>query len=147
MKLVRKINAKSVVGSPATVVKLASDDGEPVMLVWGRATGVSVRHDMDRNGEPQEYFFLTGDFRARNVETSEEYAAPTLSLPEYCMLPARGALEGEASMVELAFEVLAVESDDSPVGFRLDVRPLIEDQQEDPLRSLEQKAMKALEKV
>lgn len=144
MKLARKINVKSVCGSQSEIAKKATEAGTPIMDVWGRAMSVDQRQSLSRTGEPEEYFFLRGDFRARPSGSEDTVAAPVLSLPEYAMLPARNALESDAQMVEMAYRCLAVLDDASPIGWRIEVQPLIEDQQTDPLMALEKRMNKAL---
>lgn len=144
MKLIRKVNVKSVVGTGKAIMDRATAEGASVMKVWGRADGVEDLSKINERGEQEMYFYLVGDFRARAEGSEETYAAPKLSLPDYAMSPIRDMIEQGAKAVELGYVVKATLDENSPMGYRFDVEPVLEDGREDPLIGIERKVNKAL---
>lgn len=101
-----------------------------VMRVAGIATGVKT--GVSTYGD---WTALIGDFKAVNLETSEVFRAGKCFLPETAMSLVLGALGGEVSSVQFAFEIITVEADTS-CGYEYRVKPLVESSESDPLNQL-----------
>lgn len=134
MEILRKITAKEVLGKRPQAP--AEGTSKPLMQVWGMARDVSVM-----TNDKGEYARFRGRFQAMNMETGAAYESGFLILPEPASGMLYGALaEGNGGTVSFAFEVGVRHDAESVTQYVYTARPLMEQDEADPLTMLREKA-------
>jgi hypothetical protein len=90
--------------------------------------------------------FLTGQMRAVNLATGEQFESAKAFLPDIAIAPIASALAGGADSVEFGFDIHVKPSDKGSTGYEYGITPLVAPATNEPLSALE-KALPALPEV
>lgn len=137
MQLVSKISAKTVYGSVDIKALHTAKVEKKIIRVIGLASGI-------KTGETSFGAFVafTGNFKAINLDTNEEFRSGKVFLPNIAQNLLEGALaQTESDAVEFAFDigVKPVQDRQGKDSYEYTVTPLMAAQDNDPLAALEGK--------
>lgn len=135
-KLLSKLSLKEVYGAVKIKELHAGKTPVNLMRVIGLASGVKTGQSTFG-----DWLAFTGNFKAINLETNEEFRAGKCFLPNIASNLIEGALQNAEGDVQFAFDVgvKPVLDRQNKESYEYTVTPLIEAADNDPLTELENK--------
>lgn len=140
-RLSMKISPKVVYGNvKRAAAQMLVDNVQQKLLyrVLGSASGIGTGES--DNGV---YTYFKGSFLATNYDTGEEFRAGKAFMPGAASTLLEGALSGDVTAVEFAFDVGIELDETSATGYVYTVESLLKPTQEDPLLRLSSSLPKA----
>lgn len=132
VSLISKITMRTIKTQPA---KHASDEGTPIAVIFGMASGIKEVVDKVRG---DVFHALTGQFEAQNLETGEVFQSGVLYLPAGIHESVEASvqkLESETDYVAFALQMKAVKAT-NPAGYGYQAVNLMAAKAVDPLASI-----------
>lgn len=140
MNLIKKISIKTVIGNVQQGIMRQEIKPGNLMRIVGVASGVKTGVS-----DYGDWLALTGQFKATNLLTNEQYTSGKAFLPDEASDLIAGAVRGEDSQaVEFAFDIGVKLDESSATGYVYTVTPLMEMGGDDPLARIES-SLKALD--
>lgn len=130
--IVSKLSMATIKAQPA---KYATDEGAPIAVVYGQATGIKEVVDKVRG---DVYHALVGQFEAQNLNTGEVFRSGQLYLPtgiHEMVEDAVKKLEGDTDFVTFALQIRALKAANKS-GYSYEAQSLMKATQVDPLDDL-----------
>ncbi len=141
MKIIKKVSASTVIGSPKDLRRLAeSGEGKSVDIMRVVGVAIGVKSGMSQHGE---WVALRGNFSAVNIETGEEFRGSTLYVPDEITDMVAAQLSA-ATSVEFGV-MIGVKESDLVIGYEYTVTPLMDSGESDPIAALNARIDHALE--
>ncbi len=132
IKLQKKVSIAKVFGkvNSATIAKTGGNEIH-VLRILGSANGIKTGVS-----DYGDWKALSGQFRATNPETGEQFDAATAFLPDVALDMIAASLEGGATAVDFAFDIFAVLDESSSVGYTYRATPLLQAAEDSPINRI-----------
>lgn len=130
--LISKISMRTIKALPA---RLASEEGTPIAVIFGMASGIKEVVDKVRG---DVYHALTGQFEAQNLDTGDVFQSGQLYLPTGIHETVEASvrkLESENDYVTFALQIRSVKAT-NPAGYSYQAVNLMPAKAVDPLGAM-----------
>lgn len=133
MRTKNKISIKHVVGDIRKVIKEHKiTDRAPIMRIIGVAQSF-----VEGSSDYGDWVALTGQFKATNLLTDEDYVAGKCFVPDSVTDLVLGYLKDGGASVEMAFDIHLIIDDSSSVGYTYEAETLMEISEDSAIARLE----------